>query len=65
MSETRRTFRHADPIKVASGNVVTVFNSGGNHYRIVAAIHYNRGTVYILRVLTHSEYDRNKWKEEL
>ncbi|WP_223212348.1 type II toxin-antitoxin system HigB family toxin [Microcystis aeruginosa] len=30
--------------------------------RLIAAIHYNRQKIYIREVLTHSEYDTNKWK---
>jgi mRNA interferase HigB len=41
----------------------TVFNIGGNKVRLIAAIHYNRKKVYIRAVLTHEEYDENKWKE--
>ena len=40
----------------------TVFNIGGNKYRLIAAIHYNRGKVYVRHVLTHVEYDRDEWK---
>ena len=36
----------------------TIFDVGGNKYRIVTAIHYNRRKVYIRHVLTHAEYDR-------
>lgn len=36
---------------------------GGNKYRLIAAVHYNRRKVYIRHVLTHAEYDRDKWKE--
>ena len=39
-----------------------VFNVAGNHLRIVAAVHFNRGKVYIRDILTHSEYDEGKWK---
>ena len=35
-----------------------VFNIGGNEYRLVVKIHYNRGFVYIRFVGTHEEYDR-------
>ena len=34
-----------------------------NKARLVAAIHYNRGKVCIRAVLTHPEYDQDKWKE--
>jgi mRNA interferase HigB len=42
---------------------LTVFNIGGNKVRLVAAIHFNRNKLYIRYVLTHTEYDKNKWKE--
>lgn len=42
----------------------TVFDIGGNKCRLIAAIHYNRGIVYIRHVLTHAEYDLGKWKEK-
>ena len=42
---------------------LTIFNIGGNKVRLIAAIHYNRKKVYICAVLTHQEYDQNKWKE--
>jgi mRNA interferase HigB len=64
-ADARRTFGHADQVTVASGNRVTVFNIGGNNYRLVAAVHYNRARVFVLRVLTHAEYDRGQWKEKL
>ncbi|MDA8351108.1 MAG: type II toxin-antitoxin system HigB family toxin, partial [Pseudomonadota bacterium] len=40
----------------------TVFNIGGNKCRLIAVIHCNRRKVYIRQVLTHAEYDRDKWK---
>ena len=39
-----------------------VFNIGGNKYRLIAAIHFNRQKVYIRHILTHGEYDKGKWK---
>ncbi|MEB3310863.1 MAG: type II toxin-antitoxin system HigB family toxin [Snowella sp.] len=39
-----------------------VFNIGGNKYRLIASIHFNRQKVYIRNILTHSEYDRGTWK---
>ena len=41
---------------------LTVFNIGGNKYRLIVSIPYERGQVYIQDVLTHAEYDRNQWK---
>lgn len=42
-----------------------VFNIGGNKYRLIAAIHFNRQIIFVLRFLTHAEYDKNIWKEQL
>jgi mRNA interferase HigB len=39
-----------------------VFNIGGNTYRLIAAIHFNRRKVYIRHILTHQEYARGAWK---
>jgi len=41
-----------------------VFNVGGNKYRVIARIHFNRQMVFIRFVLTHREYDRDTWKSE-
>jgi mRNA interferase HigB len=60
------TFNTADPgVDVDSGNKVAVFNIAGNKYRLVAAIHYNTGMVYVLKIMTHKEYSGNRWKREL
>jgi len=39
------------------GNRV-IFNIKGNDYRLVVAVHYNRGMMFIRFVGTHAEYDR-------
>lgn len=57
-AELREIFPSADQVEG-----LTVFNIGGNKARLIAAIHYNTQRVYIRHVLTHSEYDKNKWKE--
>jgi mRNA interferase HigB len=36
----------------------TVFNIGGNHYRLIAAIHYNTQYCYIRAIWTHAEYSK-------
>jgi mRNA interferase HigB len=56
-NDLRRTFASADLVEG-----LTVFNIGGNKYRLIAAIHYNRHKVYIRNVLTHAEYDQGGWK---
>jgi mRNA interferase HigB len=65
LAEARLVYVKADAVAVASGRTVTVFNIGGNKYRLIAAIHYNRQRVYVLRVLTHAEYSKAHWKEDL
>jgi mRNA interferase HigB len=41
-----------------------VFNIGGNKYRLITHINYRRQKVYTLHVLTHKEYDKEKWKDD-
>jgi mRNA interferase HigB len=65
LQDVRRVFPHADTVILASGNTVTVFNICGNKYRLIAAIHYNRQRVYVLRLLHHAEYSKNLWKDRL
>ncbi|WP_459195291.1 type II toxin-antitoxin system HigB family toxin [Nostoc sp. FACHB-892] len=43
------------------GNLI-VFNIGGNKYRLITSIHFNRQKVYIRDILTHSEYNKDQWK---
>ena len=57
-AELRETFPSADTV-----DDVTVFNIGGNKYRLIASIHFNRRKVYIRRILTHAEYDQGTWKQ--
>lgn len=42
----------------------TVFDIKGNTYQLITAIHYNTQVVYILKVMTHAEYSKNKWQTE-
>ena len=57
LAELRSAFRSADNV----GDLI-VFNIGGNKYRLVASVHFNRGKVYVRQILTHEEYDRGRWK---
>ena len=65
LADVRAAFPHADPVTVVSGRTVTVFNIAGNNFRLITAIHYNTGVVYVLRFLAHAEYDKAHWKDEL
>jgi mRNA interferase HigB len=65
IQDARRTLPTADGVKVISGRTVTIFNICGGRYRLVTAIHYNHQMIYVLRFMTHAEYDKQKWKAEL
>jgi mRNA interferase HigB len=68
IAEVRRTYPSADGVPLArSGAVVvaTVFNIRGGHYRLITVIDFSRSVVSIADVLTHGEYDRDKWKDRL
>ena len=57
MAEVHRDFPHADLVAP-----FTVFNVGGNKFRLIAAIAYRWQIVYIRHILTHREYSQEKWK---
>lgn len=57
--DLRKTFPSADLVRN-----LTVFNIGGNKYRLIAAIHYNRKMIFIRNILTHSEYNKNKGRKD-
>ncbi len=57
-SELRQHFPGADYV-----DGFIVFNISGNKYRLIAAIHFNTKKVYIRDILTHKEYDKNKWRK--
>ena len=65
MAEVRASYGSADVVHVRSGKPVIVFNVCGNTYRLIVAMHYNSRIAYTLRFLTHAEYDRGRWKDEL
>ncbi len=51
------------PQAEAVGNF-TVFNIKGNKYRLIVSIDYERQLIYIKYILTHAEYDKNRWKND-
>ncbi|TYQ27608.1 type II toxin-antitoxin system HigB family toxin [Pseudanabaena sp. UWO311] len=57
--EVREVFASADQVKN-----LTVFNIGGNKYRLIAFIDYKYQKIFIRNILTHAEYDRNDWKKD-
>ena len=58
-ADVRQTFPNADQV-----NRLTVFNIGGNKYRLVVRIEYEKKRIYIRQVMTHAEYDKDKWKND-
>lgn len=51
-NDVKRTFNSADYAKP-----FTIFDVGGNNFRVIVNIHYDRQKVFIRYVLTHAEYD--------
>ena len=51
--EIKAAYRNASII----ANKRVVFNIKGNDYRLVVAVHYNRGMMFVRFVGTHREYD--------
>ena len=64
-AELRRTFPAADLVTVKSGRKVVVFNIGGNDFRLVCAVHFNTELVFALRFMSHAQYSKDIWKNEL
>jgi mRNA interferase HigB len=62
LHETRQLYPHADGITVAN-EALTIFNIGGNKYRLIARIRHDYQLVNVRAVLTHRECDAGKWKE--
>ncbi len=48
-----------------SKRTATIFDIGGNKYRIITRIDYLRQTELITHILDHTTYDKNKWKSEI
>lgn len=47
------------------GKGITVFDIGGNKYRLVVTMRYDLQRVYIRHVLTHADYDRRSRSGDL
>lgn len=65
LQDVRADYSHADPVVVASGRTVIVFNICGNRYRLVADILFRVQVIYVCTVLTHAEYSKGRWKDVL
>ena len=56
-AEVQQRYLHADLV-----GRYTVFNISHNKYRLITRIVFRSQTIFIIAVLTHEEYDRDKWK---
>jgi mRNA interferase HigB len=56
-ADVRQIYPRADQV----GRCI-VFDIGGNKFRLVVVIHFNRGKVYIRHVMTHGQYNKGTWK---
>jgi mRNA interferase HigB len=66
LEDVRLTYAHADGVTVGKGDkkrLYTIFNIGGNDFRLVTEIYYEDQTILIRHVLTHAEYDKEEWKK--
>lgn len=63
LQDVRQTYPQADGVENKRGETLTVFNIGGNKFRLVARVRYDRELINVRNVLTHREYDEGKWKE--
>jgi mRNA interferase HigB len=59
VADVRATYWRADQV----GDCV-VFDIGGNKYRLITIIRNDIHMVYVRKVMTHKEYDKNAWQEE-
>lgn len=57
LADVRRIYPSADQV-----GELTVFNIGGNKYRLITRVEYRWQKVFVRAVLTHAEYDKDKWK---
>ena len=55
--EVRAVYPQADAV-----GHLTVFNIGGNDFRLVTHIRYDWQKIFIKWIGTHAEYDKGKWK---
>ncbi|MBE9234608.1 type II toxin-antitoxin system HigB family toxin [Anabaena aphanizomenioides LEGE 00250] len=65
----RVTWNHLEDVKnvypsaEAVGNF-TVFNLKGNKYHLIVGIDYVKQIIYYKYLLTHAEYDKDRWEND-
>jgi len=56
--DVKKTFRAADSYRDC-----VIFDIAGNNYRLIGTIDYEAQQISIKAILTHAEYDKEKWKK--
>ncbi|MGI8639226.1 MAG: type II toxin-antitoxin system HigB family toxin [Pyrinomonadaceae bacterium] len=59
MVDVRKDFPHAD-----FAGICTIFNIGGNKYRLITKISYRTRKIFVRFVLTHAEYNKGIYKND-
>ena len=59
LNDVQKVYRDAETV----GNF-TVFNIKGNDYRLIVGINYQTKKVHYKYLLTHAEYNKDKWKND-
>ncbi len=59
LAEVKQSYPHADLY-----GRCTIFNIGGNKYRLITKVDYRAQVIRIREILTHAEYDKDKWKKD-
>ena len=65
LSDVKNTFSSVDLVTTDKKKKVHIFNIGGNKYRLITDILYDKKIIYILYIMTHEEYDKENWKKKL
>ena len=56
-ADVQKTFKSADHV----GNQKFIFNIGGNNFRMAAMVWIENEKVYVLKLMTHAEYDKEEF----
>jgi mRNA interferase HigB len=59
LDEVQNDFPHGDTV-----GKCTVFNIGGNKYRLIVKFDFWGQAVYIKHLLTHAEYSKGRWRDD-
>ena len=59
LEDVKKVYRDSEAV-----GSFTVFNIKGHKYRLIVGIDYESKTVYYKYLLTHAEYDKDRWKND-